>query len=204
MINVVVDLSHHNANPDFDQAAEAGILGVIYKASQGVSWVDSTYAAAEPKARAAGLMWGAYHFGDGSDGVAQAQNFLSRLGDPANTLMVLDFEENPGGASMTLDQARAFITHIHDQTGQYPGFYSGSYIKQQLGDAADPLLAQCWFWLAQYGPTAVVPQCWPTWTMWQYTDGTTNADPQTIPGLGKCDRDRFNGDEAGLRRLWPS
>lgn len=203
MINAVVDLSHHNANPDFAKAAQSGILGVIYKASQGQSGVDTTFKGAETKARAAGLMWGAYHFGTGSDGVKQAQNFLRQINDPAKTLMVLDFEPNPTGPSMTLDEARAFITHVHSETGQYPGFYSGHYIKQLLGNASDPLLAQCWFWLAQYGPTAVVPKCWPTWTMWQYTDGMINPDPQGVPGIGKCDRDRFNGDEAGLRRLWP-
>jgi len=34
-LNVVVDISHHNGNPDFAQAAAAGIVGVIHKATQG-------------------------------------------------------------------------------------------------------------------------------------------------------------------------
>lgn len=204
MINAVVDLSHHNAKPDFTKAAQSGILGVIYKASQGQSGTDPTYKPSEAKARAAGLLWGAYHFGTGSDGVKQAQNFLGEIRDPARTLLVLDFEPNPTGPSMPLNEARAFVTHVAQETGRFPGLYSGHYIKQLLGNAADPVLSQCWFWLAQYGPTAIVPPCWNTWTMWQYTDGAIGPQPHDVPGIGRCDRDKFNGDEARLRALWPN
>ena len=34
-INVVIDISHHNGNPDFQQAAAAGIVGAIHKATEG-------------------------------------------------------------------------------------------------------------------------------------------------------------------------
>ena len=103
---------------------------------------------------------------------------------------------------MSLIEARAFVTHVHDRTAQWPGLYSGHYIKGLLHDDPDPVLANCWFWLAQYGPTAVVPRCWPTWTMWQYTDGAANGGTP-LPGIGYCDRDRFNGSLDQLARLWP-
>jgi lysozyme len=115
---------------------------------------------------------------------------------------VLDFEQNPGGPSMSLDDARAFVTHVNEVTGRFPGFYSGSYIKQLLGSAKDPVLAQCWLWLAEYGSTAVVPPNWPTWTMWQYTDGAVGPEPHQVAGIGHCDRDKFNGSEAQLQKLW--
>jgi len=38
--------------------------------------------------------------------------------------------------------------------------------------------------------------------MWQYTDGAVGGDPKSVKGIGHCDRDRFNGSEAGLRKLW--
>ena len=201
-LTVVVDVSHHNGNANFAKANDAGI-GVIQKATQGQTGVDPTYKSNRTKAIGAGLLWGAYHFATGSDGVRQAENFLSVVGDDAaDTLLVLDFEPNLTGPSMSLVEARAFVTHVRDVTGRFPGFYSGHYIKQLLGTANDPILSQCWFWLAQYGPTAVVPPNWPTWTMWQYTDGGQGPEPHSVPGVGRCDRDRFNGTEAQLRTLW--
>jgi lysozyme len=134
--------------------------------------------------------------------VKQAEHFLDTVGDRTDTLLVLDFEPNPTGPSMSLEEARAFTTHVFQQTGQWPGFYAGHYLKELLGSASDPVLRNCWLWLAQYGPTAVVPANWPTWTMWQYTDGGIGAQPHTVQGIGHCDRDRFNGTAAQLKRLW--
>ena len=204
-IDAVVDISHHNgANLDFQKAKAAGILGVIHKATQGQGSTDPMYAANRKKALKAGLLWGAYHFATGADGVDQATAFLHALGnDVGSTLLVLDFEPNPAGSSMSLEEARAFVTHIHAVTGRWPGFYSGHYIKQLLGTGKDPVLANCWLWLAQYGPTAVVPPNWPTWTMWQYTDGAVNANAHSpVDGIGHCDRDRFNGSAKRLHALW--
>jgi lysozyme len=201
-LNVIVDLSHHNGNVDLSQAPGAGIVGVIHKATQGTTFVDPMYQTNRTKAQNAGLLWGAYHFGVGADGVQQADYFLQTVQPGPQDLLVLDFEANPQGPSMTLEEARAFVTHISQTLGRYPGLYSGYYIKELLGTTKDPVLAQCWFWLAQYGPTAVVPVNWPYWTMWQYTNGAAGPLPHDVPGVGLCDRDKFNGDIGGLKRLW--
>lgn len=176
MLNAVIDISHHNGpSLDFAAAKLDGVLGVIHKASQGASGIDPMYSANRKKANAAGMLWGAYHFATGNVALQQATHFLESIGDPTGVLMVLDFEPNITGSSMSLDQARMFVTYIHAQTGRWPGFYSGSMIKQLLGDKKDDVLANCWFWLAQYGPKATVPENWTTWTMWQYTDGAVVA-----------------------------
>ena len=201
-LNVVIDISHFNGDVDLQQAAAAGILGVIQKATQGLGFVDPTFATNRQKAQSAGLLFGAYHFGTGGDGVQQAEHLLRTVGDVSNTLLVLDLEANPVGPTMSLDDARAFVTRVNAATGRFPGLYSGSFIKETLGDASDPVLSQCWFWLAQYDPTPVVPANWPTWTMWQYTDGAYGPEPHQVPGVGRCDRDMFNGPEQQLRRLW--
>jgi lysozyme len=201
-LNVVVDISHHNGNVNLTKARDAGIIGVIQKATQGQANVDPTYKTHRTKATNAGVLWGAYHFGTGSEGLKQAEHFLDVVGDDPKTLLVLDFEPNPTGPSMTLEEARAFVTHIKEKTGRFPGLYSGHFIKQLLGANTDPVLANCWFWLAQYGPTPVVPANWQTWTMWQYTDGAVGPEPHSISGIGRCDRDKFNGSETQLRKLW--
>jgi lysozyme len=202
MLNAIFDVSHHNGNVDFAKAKADGMIGVIQKATQGQANVDPTYTSNRKRAKAAGLLFGAYHFGTGSDGVTQADHFLSTAKPDGETLLVLDLEDNPQGPSMPLEEARAFATHIVEATGRFPGLYSGHYIKERLGTSLDPVLAQCWFWLAQYGPTAVVPVNWPSWTMWQYTDGALGPEPHIVKGVGRCDRDRFHGDESQLRSFW--
>lgn len=202
ILNVVVDISHHNGNVNFVKAKADGILGVIQKATQGQSGKDPTFKTNRTKVNDAGLMFGAYHFATGSDGLKQAQHFLDVVDSFENTLLVLDFEPNPTGPDMNLEEARAFVLHVKEQTGRFPGLYSGHYIKQLLGSNKDDVLGQCWFWLAQYGPTAVVPANWSTWTMWQYTDGAFGPEPHKVAGIGRCDRDKFNGNEAQLRKLW--
>jgi len=202
-INVVVDISHHNGNVDLGKAQAAGIVGVIHKATQGTSMVDNMYDQNRQKAVAAGLLWGAYHFGTQADGAAQADFFLSKANADDQTLLVLDFEPN-GNATMTLNQARAFILRIKEVTGRFPGLYSGSLIKEQLGNQLPhPLFAQCFLWLAQYGPAPThIPATWPAWTMWQYTDGNVGPQPHTVDGIGNCDRDQFNGTLEQLQQLW--
>jgi lysozyme len=202
-INVVVDISHHNGNVDLTKAKADGIVGVIHKASQGTSLGDNKYQTNREKANTAGLLWGAYHFGTKGDGKAQADFFLSKANPDDQTLLVLDFEPN-GNSTMTLAQAKAFVTRISEVRGSFPGLYSGNLIKEQLGGKPpDPILSQCFLWIAQYGPKVTnIPATWPTWTLWQYTDGNVGPQPHSVDGIGNCDRDRFNGSIENLRKLW--
>lgn len=200
--NVIVDLSHHNGNVDLTLAATDGIVGIIHKATQGTSLIDPMYVTNRTKASAAKLNWGAYHFGVGGDGVAQAEFFLASVSPGPGDLLVLDFEVNPQGPSMTLEEARAFVMHIQEKRGRWPGLYAGHYLKELIGTQTDPVLVNCCFWLSQYGPTSVVPPNWKTLTMWQYTDGVVGPQPHEVKGIGRCDRDTFNGDAGALRALW--
>jgi len=202
-LNNVVDISHHNGNINLAAAKGDGIVGVVHKATQGTSMIDQMYQTNRQQALAAGLLWGAYHFGIQGDGAQQADFFLKTVNPDAQTLLVLDFEENKNG-TMTLDQARAFVSRINDVAGRFPGLYSGSLIKQLLGGKpVDQVLSQCFLWIAQYGPAPKdIPQTWPTWTLWQYTDGNVGPQPHSVQGIGHCDRDRFNGSLENLQQLW--
>ena len=200
--NAVVDISHHNGKVNLVKAKADGIIGVIQKATQGEQYVDPTFKGNRKATLDAGVLFGAYHFGTGANGVSQAQHFLDTVQPDAKTVVVLDFEDNPTGSTMTLEEARAFATHVHDKLGRWPGFYSGHTIKRMLGTSVDPVLKNCWFWLAQYGSTAVVPPCWSTWTLWQYTDGGVGPQPHSVNGIGRCDRDFYNGTAAQLTSWW--
>lgn len=202
--DAIIDVSHHNGRIDLVRASHNGVIGVIQKASQGLNDVDPTYAHNLKQANDAGLLWGAYHFGTGTDGVAQAEHFLNVVQPSPDTLLVLDFEGNPQGASMSIDEARAFLMHVQARTGRWPGIYGGYYLKQVLGALADPVFQKCWFWLSQYGPTAVVPPIWNSWTLWQYTDGALGVKPAAVPGVGLCDRNYYCSTADELCMKWKS
>ena len=201
-LNAVVDLSHFNNVESFDTVKASGIAGVIHKATQGTGYIDSQYAARKPLALQAGLMWGAYHFGTGDDGVQQAEHFLSVVQPGPNDLMVLDFENNPSGTTMSVQQAEQFIQTIQAQTGRLPGFYSSNYFVKQNNITSQSIISQCWFWLALYGNDPSVPPPFNIWTLWQYTDGNAGPDPHSVNGIGNCDRDQFNGSLDNLKKLW--
>jgi lysozyme len=201
-INVIVDLSHHNRVSDFQTVKNDGIAGILHKATQGVRFTDPRYASRRTRALEAGLLWGSYHFGVGGDPEGQAEHFLSTVQPMRQDLLVLDLEDNPQGATMTLDEAEDFVDFIHAETGRWPGLYSGHFIKEKLGNRTDTILANCWLWLAQYGSRAKVPPAWVTWTLWQYTDGAVGPEPHTVEGIGHCDRDTFNGNAEELQHFW--
>lgn len=152
---MVIDLSHHNASVDFQKIRAADVVGVIHKATQGTGFVDDKYAARKPAALAAGLLWGAYHFGTGDDVDAQVSHFINTVQPDGSFVLVLDFEKNttPPMNSMSLDQAKEFLTAVEQQTGEKPVLYTSSFLTDTCGSAAIPDLAQYRVWWARYSNT---------------------------------------------------
>src|SRR5204863_9690698 len=65
--NSVVNMSHYDLmRVDFVGMKNEGVLGVIHEASFPRSQRDARYAERQLQAMRAGLLWGAYHFGDGT------------------------------------------------------------------------------------------------------------------------------------------
>lgn len=205
MLNAVIDISHHNTVSSFEQAKNSGVYGVIHKATQGVSYVDPALSANRKGIEAQALLFGAYHFGVAGEAVMQAEHFVDTVGPDA--LLVLDFESNPQGNSMSLQEAEQFVERVQQLAGRYPGLYSGHVIKESLAHAGalkagDTVLSQCWLWIAQYGNAPQIPELWSRWTLWQYTDGSTGPEPHAVAGIGSCDRDKFNGTAGQLQDFW--
>lgn len=204
MLNVVVDLSHHNSVSSFQEARQNGIVGVIHKATQGASIVDATYHARRELALSAGLLWGAYHFGVKGNVDAQVDHFLEATVPVATDLLVLDFEPHGESATMSLAEAEKFVTQLNARINRFPGLYSGqAFLRQQMGSNTTSVLKNCFLWVARYSDQLPkVPPAWQTYTFWQYTDGNAGPQPHQVGGIGRCDRDKFNGDINGLRQLW--
>ena len=201
-INVVIDISHYQTGVDMAKIKQAGKMAVIHKCTQGTTMVDDKYAERQQAAKKAGLLWGAYHFGEKGEGRAQAQHFLKNVHLDADTVCVLDWEryktKDGKDLTMTAQEAKEFIQEFHRTTGQYPGLYGGAALRQMMGPNPDPIFAKCWLWFARYTKTAQqIPAPWKTYTLWQYTSAVH------VEGVdGCCDNNFYAGDEASLRKFW--
>jgi lysozyme len=205
MINSIVDLYSGNKVQDLGAAKASGISAIIHKATEGLYFVDVSYQQIKNDALSLNLHWGAYHFGIAGDGVTQAQHFLNTVQPAIGELLVLDFESTRHNNNMTLDDAQRFVSHIHQETGIWPGLYSNPYFLQKmLNTTSDPIFKNCWLWVAEYGPAPSLQNTWSQWELWQYTDGIHGPDPTShnVPGIGICDRSRFRGNENELKAFW--
>lgn len=208
-IPMVVDISHGDGVTSFKEAKTAGVIGIIHKATTGATGRTEFYAERRQQALAAGLLWGAYHWGTSADVKAQVDNYLSYAAPDDQTLMALDFEPTVGN-QMTLQDCIDFCQSIIDQTGRKAVIYSGSLIKENLGDTENAFLGSHKLWLAQYGTNPAVQKSWKAFWLWQYTDGISNAGPDVctrVPGLpgdsyGHLDCNYFDGDAVRLTNEW--
>ena len=194
----VIDIYHGNTVNDFAALKAAGIQGVIHKCTQGAGYADPAYALRRKLATDAGLLWGAYTFNTGAPVVAQISEFISHAEPDSNTLMCLDFEDNPS-SQMSLAQCRQFLQACDAQLGRKVVLYSGNRIKDLLGSQVDIMIGGHRLWLAQYGPNAVVQASWRSegqW-LWQY------SETGKLPGTdGAIDLNFFAGTPDELAAQW--
>lgn len=208
MAVLLADLSHHNwdngMNPDFVVARNAGIGGVIFKASQGAGYSDPTYSKTRGLAQQAGLLWGAYHFGTRAAAKTQVQNFLASAAPDESTMICLDFEENESdvGASITLPIALEFMDRLAQKLGRQAKLYTGSYMYDIFGPDAQVELAQFDVWWARYADVTDLHPTWENYWAWQFTDGHSGPKPHKFEGIGFCDLSRFEGTMDLLNQSW--
>lgn len=201
---LVLDLSHYETVNDYNAVKAAGIVGIIWKATQGTGFQDDAYWNNRAKATTVGLLWGSYHFGTSDDVGKQVNNYLQFAQPLPDELICLDLEPNPD-SQMTQVQARAFVQGVEtalDRVGECV-LYSGNTIKEMLGNTVDTFWGARRLWLAQYGNLPVVQKSWDTYWLWQYTDGTYGPLPHTVPGIsGGIDCSHFSGTPSMLEAQW--
>jgi lysozyme len=201
MSDAVIDLSHWQTPVDFAKVKSAGIAAVILKATQGSNWIDVTFATRFSAATAAGLFVGAYHFLDNSAPELQVEHFLS-VADGCPVL-ALDAEQNGIGGTVTVAQTAEAAARLHMATGRAPLVYISRFGPDERGAGLpNGILSRCPLWLPAYSSRPVCPPGWSNWTLWQHTDGNIGSGVVPVPGIGRCDRNRFAGTIAELAAWW--
>lgn len=182
----VLDLSHWQTTPDFPELKDVGIVGVILKATEGLTNVDQTFKPRYKAALDAGLAVSSYHFLRAGSIANQMRHYLNILDPRMGERVCLDHEDE----SVSLDALKQAVTILQaDPRKLQVTIYSGHVIEQQLGTRRDEQLATTSLWMADYNSTPTWPSAtWPKWTLWQY------SDKGSVPGVtGDVDVNTFNG-----------
>jgi lysozyme len=198
-----IDISHWQGEIDWTEVAAAGKAFAFMKASEDIDFVDGTYVLNRARARAAGLVTGAYHFAQPDrslgDAEAEADHFLATAAIADGDLPpVLDLERANGLTPAELQAwVKAYLERIRLRTGVRGVVYtSPNFWSRNMGGTA-------WFatngyrvvWVAHWttDPAPRVPASdWAGfgWTFWQYTSSGS------VAGItGRVDLDRFAGTD---------
>ncbi len=194
-----IDVSGWQGSVDWGVVRRSGRLFAFAKATEGATFVDSTFAGNRVGMAGAGFaLRGFYHFArpDRNTAAAEASHFLRTVGPLGpGEVAVLDLEVAPGPG--VGDWAAEWLRLVGQATGRAPILYS---FQSYLYSIPTSRLTQYPLWVAAWGANdgaipAVPPRTdrWSTWTWWQYT---SNA---TVPGvIGHVDDSIFAGTPAEL------
>jgi lysozyme len=197
-MTLVIDLSHWNTIPaSLVPAYGAGVRGLIHKATEATGFVDKKVQARYALAKEAGLLWGLYHFMRPGRIQEQAKYFLNAARNMGiiddNTLLACDHED----AGVSLDDVLLFMQIIEEEAKRAPVLYSGHVLKEQMAKKPISALTRYRLWLAQYSATPTLPEGWPEYWIWQYTDKgeVAGINPPT-------DLNQYDNSEEDLRVEW--
>lgn len=193
-----LDMFHGDNNehmPDWEKIKAAGVFAIAHKCTQGVNFIDSRYADRMKAAKAAGLIWLAYHFGDASPATRQAEYFLHHAMLDADDGAVCDFEDYPK-SQMSLMSALGFMQEVDTVRNRACWLYSGNRIREHITGATFAFFGAHPLWLCEYGPVERPPSPWPHATAWQYSE--TGHSPGVV---GKVDLNVYHGTADDLRAL---
>lgn len=198
-----IDVSSIQSTVDWQAVRAAGVDFAFIRASSG-GRIDTRFRENWTRARAAGVLRGAYHWLDPrGDGQQQAALFLGALTSDAGELPpVLDIEV-PSGISYTPEfyatEAKRWLDTVAGHLRVRPLIYTARWFwddpRKPTGPHA-PWAKDYPLWVADYTGPVQLPSAWQRWTFHQYTN--TGAVEGVI---GQVDRNVFNGTLAELRAL---
>lgn len=173
-----VDISAFQANVDMATLKQQQIEFVYIKATEGSSHQDEMFATNWNNAQKAELLCGAYHFFSyDSSGKAQAENFISLVGDELSgkLLPVVDVEyygdkeENPPEKEDVIRELTDFLNALEAHYGVKPMIYTRSDIYDKYLDGS---FGEYKMWIS----SLYTPLRWNykgDWYIWQYLNTGT-------------------------------
>ncbi|MFZ5904244.1 MAG: GH25 family lysozyme [Chloroflexota bacterium] len=198
-----IDVSYWDAGIDWPKVRATGQRFVFVKATEGTTFVDSTFDDNWTGAKNAGLLRGAYcFFRPNVDAAKQADLFIKTvkaMKDSGELPHVLDLESHDNQSkSKIISQAKIWLDAVEAAFGRKPIIYSGQYFLQdhfsETGGGPPTWAKDYPLWLAQYpyqytpGQQPFLPRGWFKWAFWQYTDkGVVNGINAAV------DMNVFNG-----------
>ena len=179
------DISHHE-KINMDKYTSRLL---ITKASEGISFVDSTFSKIQKGCHDRNIRFGAYHFFRGNvDGIAQAKFFIS-VAKTFDIAPILDAEVLDGVSIEKYKiKIKEFLDYLEKETGMIPIIYGGYYFLKDL--RLDESFVRYPLWLADYrkGITIRPPVPFKVVSAWQYTD----AEPSG--GITRSDVNIYNDE----------
>lgn len=187
-----IDISHwQNGFSDF-----SGVDFAIFKATEGINYVDNCCDKFYQQAKKQGKKLGVYHFArpDLNSAEAEANFFVGNVkGYIKEAILVLDWE--PGGGQISnVAWAKAWLDKVYSLTGVKPIIYM-SQSPENSYDWSSVANADYGLWVAKYGAnngqqgTQPTIKHWKFYALWQYTS------KGRISGYnGDLDLDVFSGD----------
>lgn len=212
MVLFVVDAhTSYQAGLDVEQVAREGYSALIVKATEGATGYTAPGAFDDwvRRARAAGMIPGAYHWLTSANADRQLDHFLGRIGSPAGLICAVDVEQD-SGAIPTFSTLAAFVASWKQRTGGHPlVLYSSNWwwSKHQMpvGAGLTPYL-----WDSRYvtgsgfGSVLLgkVPPSWwtPQYGGWSRATLLQYSSSARVAGK-KVDVSAFEGDMGDLARL---
>ena len=162
-----IDASRYQRAVNWADLRAQGVAFVYLKASEGATVRNAYFEQHRDGARAAGVLWGAYHFVRPETPVdEQLALFSAVTADGTGDLPpVLDVEVDGGVSSDSLKARVVRLARgVEQATGRRPVVYSGAaFYRDRLAPALDPYP----LWVAQYRDTLPSTD---RWAIWQYTD----------------------------------
>lgn len=191
-----LDVSTYDAVIDFTEVKAAGFEFVVAKCTEGATIADRFYLRNKQEAKAAGLLFGAYHFfRPGTDAKRQAENFLGNAQLEKGELQpMFDWEVSQGPGD--IQKAQTWLDEVERACGKKPFIYGPPYMLNDL--RLPESFKEYPLWVANYGVSApLVPAPWRVWSFWQY------SDRGEVPGIPSPqeDMDIFNGPLSQLQKM---
>jgi len=197
----VIDLSDDNIIPEsLVEARNAGVVGMIHKATEGTDLVSEKADNRIYLAKEAGMLIGLYHTLTPDAARSQVSFFADtadELGLEDNWLLAVQYDDPAVPAQVLLE----FLKDLEKETRRKPVLYAGPGLLNRLAEL-EPSAKQYPLWLAQYDSVANVPTAWGKYFLWQFTDGE-NGEVQEVPGVDPpvaCSD--YLGDEEQLANHW--